>query len=868
MSRLDHGREPDFLGEFMADGSSSYSQDPSAAPVLELMRLERWRKARDAAKDLCKKDRGRYLQLLIDANVGLVREMLSKGLLKEAATVIDYLATIASAEQVAALRMEVASPVGKRQVQALDESGAAGWWAAVLRADEGLAGGQQFAADLAAIDLLVVDPFEPAPAETDELGLRLAGELAAVRVACDAAGEGRWDESKEALRSLPRQSVFWQWRLFLRGVRCVFEDEPETARQCFGQLQPGGALARAATVFGPELTSEPKPAPASAKVPFFLAATGQPAAWATPILSALTSWKSGNRVKAFAELVIAMKELFPTREPGLLAILSDALLPYKSRMRSVDFDDSEQLVKRYYGQRSKNVNGETLMAIVRGVCLGEVAKLHPAALDAYLRDLIEYLNFVDGPNPLRDSLAWQWLGETLLENKDGFMSDDNRGRKALEQAVSCDPDNEAAALSLIRMLVYKGDAKSSTRLLEDLAKRFPRNKGVLFFAGEQALERKSYAKALVSLRAALALDPLDKEVKTLIASALLAQIREAARKQKPAATLWAELEPLLENRAGGDALVLSRWMARVRRALLESNPEAAGQARREALNLAPSPTECLFFEALESGSTRLPLRAGWGGEWLHARQSGLPRWADFHHLLELVNLAPNVDTSFRRAVLTRLKEAVRTLCGTNLDKDPDGLLVFVGRIDSLFREFEGLAADGAAECLSELFSSLKKVAPPALREADPRLRLASFALRERRQSSASLTPGKALKDLDQIIADIPPDGFQSARIFAENLRKEFLGEMDEFEEDEDDEGGIEIDLAEIQRRLEALFKGTGAAKKKGKKGKKATPKTPAAPDAPPETAAGDDSASQPPKKSKPPKSPKSPPSNSNQPDLF
>ena len=54
-----------------------FAQDSAAARVLEMMRDGRWRKARDAVKDLCKRDRMRYLPLLIEANIGLVREMLA-----------------------------------------------------------------------------------------------------------------------------------------------------------------------------------------------------------------------------------------------------------------------------------------------------------------------------------------------------------------------------------------------------------------------------------------------------------------------------------------------------------------------------------------------------------------------------------------------------------------------------------------------------------------------------------------------------------------------------------------------------------------------------------------------------------------------
>ena len=71
-------------GEVTSD-LTSFASDTAAAPTLGFMRDGKWRKARDAAKDLCKKDRPRYMPLLVEANAGLARELIGKGLAKDAA---------------------------------------------------------------------------------------------------------------------------------------------------------------------------------------------------------------------------------------------------------------------------------------------------------------------------------------------------------------------------------------------------------------------------------------------------------------------------------------------------------------------------------------------------------------------------------------------------------------------------------------------------------------------------------------------------------------------------------------------------------------------------------------------------------------
>ncbi|RYD25896.1 MAG: hypothetical protein EOP86_26715, partial [Verrucomicrobiaceae bacterium] len=91
---------------------SPFKSDPAAAGVLTQLAAAKWRKARDAAKELFKKDRAKYAPLLIAANIGLAEEMLDRGLAEDAAAVITYLKTIAPpavAEALLARRNQVKS---------------------------------------------------------------------------------------------------------------------------------------------------------------------------------------------------------------------------------------------------------------------------------------------------------------------------------------------------------------------------------------------------------------------------------------------------------------------------------------------------------------------------------------------------------------------------------------------------------------------------------------------------------------------------------------------------------------------------------------------------------------------------------------
>src|SRR5436190_22864334 len=86
--------------------------DPLEKQAREYLAARRWRKARDEFKLLVKKDRAKFLPLLIEANVGLVQEMLGKGLVSEAQQVVAYLKTIAPPEVMKSLELQMASKSG------------------------------------------------------------------------------------------------------------------------------------------------------------------------------------------------------------------------------------------------------------------------------------------------------------------------------------------------------------------------------------------------------------------------------------------------------------------------------------------------------------------------------------------------------------------------------------------------------------------------------------------------------------------------------------------------------------------------------------------------------------------------------------
>ncbi len=589
---------------------TSLSGDPAAARALADLAAQRWRKARDAAKELCKKDRPRYVPLLIAANAGLAQDLLERGLTQDAIPVIAYLKTIAPPEFVTALE---AKQNENRAVEVIQKSqpgqaAAAGWdllSAAVATLEQG---GTVSAAALLTADQFVSGIVPPPPA-VDGVEDSLANELSLVQRAMDATGDGRWEEAQETLRGLPRRSVFQHWRLFLRGVRCVHQGETTTAQQCFDALPAGSATARAAAPWRDlcGLPATADKAPGSATAALFTALCGAPAEWAAPLAAADAHWRGLRPRAAFEALRQGLRDHFPDDRPGLPGLLTDLLLNGKLHTSGITRPEIQDYFDCLYDLvMNKQCRSEREQKIIRRMlCLNDGFHMEPGALELHFSDIIRIDRKLHGADPLRESAAWSLAAEQIMG---GMASDElevrdctprERGiiRTMHLQAAALDPAHPAPALALLRYYEEAGETAAAKKETAALSKKFPDNKDLLLRSADAAVSRKAFAGALTSLRRARAIDPLDADVRRRLASALFASAVETAKKKPVPASLWDEVEPLLTDGPARpqslerDADFTSfRWVMQAGRALLE-NDSAAPAA-------APSPLAGYFVRLL------------------------------------------------------------------------------------------------------------------------------------------------------------------------------------------------------------------------------------------------------------------------------
>ncbi len=826
-----------------------FTADEAAAPVLAHLAGAKWRKARDLAKELCKQDKPRYLPLVIAANEGLAREMLGKGQVKEAAEVIAYLKTIAPPELIQSLQetKEVAvvtSAGGAAAATAVDR-----WNSVLILAAVVEAGGSVSAEQLAVVDGVVASFFSPPAGEPGSPAARVAEELKSVLAACEATATGQWEAAQTALRLLPRRSIFQHWRMLLRGVRHAHQDEAALAQQCFATLPEGSATARAATLWQLAL-GLPVPAnvraPVNAKAGGLAALVGAPSSCGLAIAQAAREWKAGQRIDCLATLTKEFRSGFPTDEPGLLSVLSDAVLSTRNSSRVEADLVSEFADDVFHLLDAPRLSPGQQLRLARFCAVAQAEELTPPDVEEDWQRVITLAGRFYGPSGVRDSMLWLQLARNMAKKESigipffgrSRPRDEKRALKAFTMAVTADPLNEEAQMGLLSFYREHGTPKQLAGHVEFVIRHLPNHKESLREAGRLAVARKAYGKGLDFLRRVRQLDPLDREAGGQIILALISQAVEA-RKKKPGSLpgIWAELEssPGLGEAARLDPAVipmtdprLERWAVKLIQSLIDPDPAAAAACRAEGTRLAPSATDAVILQKLAGLHYKLPSAPEVERDWkaLVAAATLTDVWR-----AAVINFTwwRLVDGSIRRMYSS--SNFLNPILAAAGEKSPatdfEGLRLLTIYFLSLHR---ARLQNGVIhfQAISEALSpALEKAAKPAT--ADARLKLALLAGQFLRYFPATVSEAEKLTArlradghvqwvaVGELLAeaiDRADKGFEGCDEDEEFDDKEEEGDFDDFSDEPDlpefNLSEAEIDEFEVKAQLLGLPPGGGA----------------------------------------------------------
>ncbi|HYV30676.1 MAG TPA: hypothetical protein VEO53_06150, partial [Candidatus Binatia bacterium] len=526
--------------------------------------------------------------------MGLVQEMLAKGQLSEAQQVVVYLKTIAPANVIQGLELQLATQSGDA-AQLLPNAVALLTVGAASLAP---------AEKLRWADQLVV-AFAPVTAESPEAA-QLAGEVRRIHEALDAIAAGQSERALEAVRPLSRDSVFSHWRMFVKGLAAFHGGQAEKAARCFAELPadsvPGRAREPYLLVVGKTeagLRSWPE------NIIEVAGRLGAQPRWGRLLTRAQALWLAQRHVDSYKVLRDAVPD-FPREGLDALGVLSDfyfnALftLPEEAGYQCENF-----LLSIEEANRAKN---PTELKMIRRV----FSQLLAARLDSFTlrtkwESVLREHERTHGANPLLASLAYGWLGEVLgRARRPGLFGSGSGGKAplrdapgaidALQKSIALDPANLAAPLRLCAVYEALKMNSERNRLLDSMTARFPYSKEVLVLAGAGCLDRQAYLKGLEYLEQALQVDRIDPAVPDLMVSGLerLARLHfQKSRVDEARATLARAEEFLIEQ---PENFLRNRWCHLARRGLLEQlHGDAAQSAALLAQARAASPFPAAFL---------------------------------------------------------------------------------------------------------------------------------------------------------------------------------------------------------------------------------------------------------------------------------
>ena len=556
---------------------------------LEFLRSGKFRKARDAFKSLNKSQPSRALPLLIEANLGLANEMISKGLVSEANQVLAYLKTIAPASCDLTLK-----PVSR------DISRDA-WSAMVPLAAQRLGGSPQSADGIRAADEMILGAESPDhPGHPDAKAILTALEL--------GYGSAATAQTSELLRTVPRSSPFSHWVFFFKGMTAFESGDHARAADCFRRV-PANSLLQSSIPALLTICDAPATTPPAPRTVHALCAWAGHPALAEPLLLAEPLWRKKQRAKAFGILTQKIPGLFRLGARDFNADLTRFLTSEFVHTRAGDTGYCKTVLD-YISVKSRTVARAAVDQTFFSIPFIDIS----SCAHSHFRTALINIEGISSVAPLGPAmlsrvftnLAGEYLA-AIKKDQEDLCSPPN-AKRALEHAIKHDPANLRAWLMQCDLLAMGKDTSAYHRCLDDLTKRFPAEKEVLIRNGDCCNARKTYTKALRNFENAAKIDAVDPRITRGILRAHLGIAEEAYKKRKPSKANWELIESLASP--GKSCAESSLWRLRVRHIVLDARQ---GMAEEHLVALATatlplSPSAFLLENACHFGMVKYGLR--------------------------------------------------------------------------------------------------------------------------------------------------------------------------------------------------------------------------------------------------------------------
>jgi tetratricopeptide (TPR) repeat protein len=563
----------------------------------------KFRKARDEFKILSKLDKSKYLPLLVEANKGLMLEMLSKGMESEAGQVLLYLKTIATPDQWEAIQLSFACAGGGGSDSSFDPL-------ALLLSNAPANDSQRRSL---ADKVILGGSFKLSPDLPASKGIYL--DALAVRKGLEAISNKDFTGALDAIRPLAHDSVFSHWKLFIKGLAAFHTGDLPKANRFFEAIPPHTAPRSGAQPYI-HLGNLPDPAdglpkPDETQVQAVLSLLGIGHLKDT-LMEADRYWSVHQQPAAFQLLKTRLGD-FPSEGNDWKGVLSGFCLNSLLHMYG---DDSNRLMdwleEAAFGRQPRSAAERMLFARISCLYCGQ--REDPKEILDLWNQFIELHGKLHGNDPIWNSEACLWIGRHFAEmNRDfaspfGFLHERRKNSmyaadlaiESLQKSVDLNPANLEAHLALCGAFKTLKRKKDLNRWRDVMSERFPEEKSVLIEAGCGCIDRRAYVKGIEYLERARHLDRLDASIPNHLVKARLFQARQYVENGNidKARQTMADCEELLIDTPGNRNYLRSRWVFDVQRALMEAdagNEEQTQPALALAFQHGPFPAVVSFF---------------------------------------------------------------------------------------------------------------------------------------------------------------------------------------------------------------------------------------------------------------------------------
>lgn len=483
--------------------------------AFEDLQNERFRRAKDAFKELCRHDKEKYLPELIKCYKGLAKQMIETGCTFEAQTMIDYIKTLSPDFDKSSLQSQITIK------QANAEDMAEEYVAHFLLNENELD-----AVEILKVADMMVTEFRDFSMLTESKP-ELAEDLSAINRALEYVSREEFDDALDVIRNIKKKSIFSHWKLYIKGMIAFYKEDDIKAKGAFVILPDNSVPQRAADAFlliiddgNLEKLNDKELYHASNMACTLTGLSGV----AKSVSRADYLWRHGRYGDSYKYLSDKLPD-FPIEGISLAALLTQFfytsifIIPEPVKYKFVRFliDDCEN--------SENDLNG---LLISRIAAIDIEDGFDDDFIVESWEKFIEKYTKVHGENRKLEALVYAHLGEIFMsmEEPDDLFSRgfENKSQhrnsmsavKFLEKSLEYNRRDRDVYFSLLK--VYESTEANSNvnNLLDIMIQQFPKDKEILVSAGEACLTRNVCFKASKYLEQALRLDPLDNNTKELL----------------------------------------------------------------------------------------------------------------------------------------------------------------------------------------------------------------------------------------------------------------------------------------------------------------------------------------------------------------